>query len=252
VKESDLHEPVCRWLEGQGYVVHAEVRHCDLLARKDDDLVVVELKTAFSLSLVYQGIDRQERADSVYLAIPVEGARKAPPRSSSMRALCRRLGLGLIVVRFLKRTVRIEVVLHPEEAAPRRSHTGRRAILREIDSRYAEFTRGGLCARDRHMSAYRQQALVTARLLEKAGESGPAGLVKAGAPANAGVILARNVYGWFDHRARGRYRLNPAGTEALGAYAKEVEVLEGRLGDGGTGGSMQLDLPPPDGSPPVG
>ena len=235
MKESALHDPVCRWLEGQGYHVHAEVEGCDVLARKDDELVVVELKAAFSLALVYQGIDRQERADSVYLAIPVEDARKAPPRFASMRALCRRLGLGLIVVRFLKRTVRIEVVLHPGEGAPRRSHVGRRAIIREIDSRYAEFTRGGLCARDRHMSAYRQQALVVAHLLGEATEASPSGLVKAGAPAITGSILSRNVYGWFDHVARGRYRLNPAGQAGLKAHAAELEVLARCVAEGREG-----------------
>lgn len=225
MKESELSEPVRRWLEGQGYTVHAEVMGCDLLARKAEELVVVELKTAFSLALVYQGIERQERSDSVYLAIGIQDARKPPPNFGPMKTLCRRLGLGLVTVRFLKRSTRVEVVLHPGDFLPRNRPSGRRAILREIDSRYSEFTRGGITTKDRRMSAYRQQALVCAHLMDQRGQSSPAALVKAGAPKKAGSILSRNVYGWFNKVAKGLYELSPEGRIALGSYAVEREVL---------------------------
>ena len=94
-----------RFLEGRGYAVKGEVRGCDVVAVRGDDEppVVVELKLAFTLSLVLQGVDRFALTDHVYLAIPARPPRKSPERGFSpahpgVRRLCRRLGLGLLAV----------------------------------------------------------------------------------------------------------------------------------------------------------
>ena len=58
-KETDLYEPIRAFLEEEGYQVQAEVKHCDIAAEKNGRLVVVELKRAFGLKLVYQGLERQ-------------------------------------------------------------------------------------------------------------------------------------------------------------------------------------------------
>lgn len=229
MKESDLHEPVSQWLRAQGYSVHAEVKDCDLVARKDEEMVVVEFKTTVSLTLIYQCLERQERCDAVYLALPVQGSRGQPARLSSLRLLCRRLGLGIILVRFLRSSTRIETVAHPGEMPPRVRHGRRESMIREIDSRYAEFTRGGISSRERHLSAFRQQSLVLARLLEIHGPSSPAALVRMGAGKGAGGILSRNILGWFDHPSRGMYALHPAGRTALDGWRDELAVLERAL-----------------------
>ena len=52
IRETDLYEPVKRYLEHQGYTVNAEVAGCDVTARKDDELVLIELKTSFSTALL--------------------------------------------------------------------------------------------------------------------------------------------------------------------------------------------------------
>ena len=51
-KETDLYEPIRAFLEEEGYQVQAEVKNCDIAAVKDGQLVIVELKKAFSLKLV--------------------------------------------------------------------------------------------------------------------------------------------------------------------------------------------------------
>ncbi len=57
--ESDLYAPVKALLEGQGYSVKGEVRGCDVVAvRGKEPPVIVELKRAFGLGLVLQGVDR--------------------------------------------------------------------------------------------------------------------------------------------------------------------------------------------------
>ena len=60
IRETELYAPIKRLLEGQGYEVKGEVGAADIVAvRGDEDPVIVELKTAFSLSLFHQAIERQ-------------------------------------------------------------------------------------------------------------------------------------------------------------------------------------------------
>jgi len=55
LRETDLYPPVKAFLEGQGYDVKGEVSDCDVVGvRDEDELVVVELKTAFNLPLILQ------------------------------------------------------------------------------------------------------------------------------------------------------------------------------------------------------
>ena len=56
-KESDLYAPVCEYFESVGYTVQAEVKNCDLVAVKDSETIIAELKTSFCLKLVYQALD---------------------------------------------------------------------------------------------------------------------------------------------------------------------------------------------------
>src|SRR5438105_12716794 len=101
--EAALYAPVKRFLERLGYEVKGEVRGCDLVARRGDEpLIIVELKLRFNLRLVLQGVDRLALTERVYLAVPRRGRRpgggmRAPERPE-IRKLCRRLGLGLILI----------------------------------------------------------------------------------------------------------------------------------------------------------
>ena len=100
MRETDLYAPVKALLEAQGYTVKAEVGPADVVAvRGDEPPVVVELKTGFSLSLVHQAIARQSITDAVYVAVPHKPGRAAWSALKNNKTLCRRLGLGLILVR---------------------------------------------------------------------------------------------------------------------------------------------------------
>src|SRR5215211_6822143 len=99
--EASLYLPVKRFLENLGYAVKGEVRGCDLVARRGDEPpVIVELKLRFNLALVLQGIDRLALSEHVYVAVPrpPRTARGLAPEATEVRRLCRRIGLGLIVV----------------------------------------------------------------------------------------------------------------------------------------------------------
>src|SRR3954468_24623628 len=110
--ESDLYAPVKALLEGQGYSVKGEVRGCDVVAvRGKEPPVIVELKRAFGMALVLQGVRRLAVSDAVYLAV---GA--WPNKLRDVSNLCRRLGLGLMIVD----KNRVDILLDPAPYKPRK------------------------------------------------------------------------------------------------------------------------------------
>lgn len=203
--ETELYAPVKALLEGQGFTVKGEINGCDVVGvRGDEPPVVVELKRTFGLGLVFQGIDRLAMTDAVYLAV---GA--WPTRPAEARRLCRRLGLGLIVVTH----GRVEVVVDPVPYRPRKDARRAGALLREHHRRIGDPSEGGATRRP-IMTAYRQEAMRCATLLA----AGPMRIrdIRAGGDVpNAGRIVRDNVYGWFERVERGVYALTPRGTDGL-------------------------------------
>ncbi len=203
--EAALYGPVKALLEAQGYTVKGEIMGCDVVGVRDEEPpVVVELKRVFGLALVLQGIDRLALTDAVYLAV---GA--WPRRPAAVRTLCRRLGLGLIVIA----NERVEEVLDPLPYRPRKSRGRTARLLDEHRRRVGDPTCGGSVRRP-IMTAYRQEALRCAARLD----AGPATLraIRAGGDVpHAGRILQANVYGWFERVERGVYVLSPRGRRAL-------------------------------------
>jgi len=209
--ESDLYAPVKAFLEAQGYAVKGEVRGCDAVGvRGDEPPVVVELKRGFGLGLVLQGIDRLTLTDRVYLAV---GA--WPRRLAEVRRLCLRLGLGLLVVV----RGRVEVVADPVPYVPRRDRRSTALLLGEHARRRGDPSMGGTTRRP-VMTAYRQEALRCATLLEANGPMTLAALRAAGDVPAAAKILQRDVYGWFERRARGVYALSEGGRAGLDRFGR--------------------------------
>ena len=118
--EVDLYAPVKVLLESQGYVVKGEITGCDVVGlRGSEPPVVVELKRAFNLALVLQGVDRLSLTDVVYLAVGT-----SPTRPAAVRRLCRRLGLGLIVVESVGRPRSSSIRCPTDPARPGRGRRG--------------------------------------------------------------------------------------------------------------------------------
>lgn len=222
--EAELYEPVKALLVHQGYDVKGEVVDCDVVAvRGDEPPLIVELKRAFGLSLVLQGVDRLAITDAVYIAV---GTR--PRRPATVRALCRRLGLGLIVVT----RDRAEVLLDPLPYRPRPSRARAARLLGEHQRRVGDPTAGGSVRRP-IMTAYRQEALRCAALLE-AGPANLRALRAADDVPRAARILQSDVYGWFERVERGVYILSPRGRAALGEHrAASAVPRDGQDGHGG-------------------
>ena len=225
--EAALYLPVKKFLQGQGYEVKGEVRGCDLVARRGDEPpVIVELKLRFNLPLVLQGVDRLAMTERVYLAVPrperrARGGPLAPGRPE-IRKLCRRLGLGLILVGVTRKT--IEILEDPVPYRPRQAKSRALRLLDEFSRRIGDANVGGAVGVPL-VTAYRQDALRCARVLALYGPMRLAALrAVAGVPRAAG-ILQRNVYGWFDRIERGIYRLTPEGDRALSRFAEAIPAF---------------------------
>ncbi|MDT8298878.1 MAG: DUF2161 family putative PD-(D/E)XK-type phosphodiesterase, partial [Spirochaetaceae bacterium] len=183
--ETDLYPPLKAWLETQGYLVRGEVGRCDIAAEKDGELIVVELKLKPSLVLLSQAVERQEYADGVYIALPTTPERPNPPAARGLRRLLRRLGIGLVLVRFLKTRIRVEVAMHPGAGIPRRRPGRKAALIREIAGRDLDLTPGGGAGGAQKVTAYRHRCVRLAAWLSELGEASPARLRQLGAPEDS-------------------------------------------------------------------
>jgi hypothetical protein len=202
--ETDLYLPVKRHLEAQGYTVKAEVKGCDVVAVRGREIpVIVELKQALSLALLYQAVDRLTIAEHVYVAI------NRPKRGVTGDALklCRRLGLGLIVV---STAGSVEVLADPVPYAPRANTKKRGVLLKEFNARTGDPNIGGT-TRKPLMTAYRQDALKCAVHLKANGPTRIRDVKTATSVDRAANIFRDNVYGWFEKVERGVYGLSTAG-----------------------------------------
>ena len=211
--ETALYAPVKRFLEAQGFTVKGEVCGCDLVALRGDEppvVVVGELKLNFNLELVLQGVERSASCDEVWLAVRV-AARGGRENDRRVRKLCRLLGFGLLGV---FSTGRVEVLVEPGPWRPRNDKKRRARLVREHHRRNGDPAVGGT-TKIPIMTAYRQQALICAAMLQ----GGPCrtSQVKVTVP-DAPKILLHNVYGGFDRVERGVYRLTSDGAAALARW----------------------------------
>jgi hypothetical protein len=207
MRETALYPAVKAFLETQGFVVKGEICSCDVVAVRDGEpplVVITELKLSFTLELVLQAVDRLRAADQVYLA--VEGSRRGRDQNSRVYRLCRLIGVGLLTVDVIRGTV--TAVVEPLPYRPRANLPLRRRLLKEHAGR-----RGG-STRQPIMTAYRQRAVACAEALQ-AGPLRPRDLKPLA--DDAGAILRRNVYGWFDRVRPGLYRLSEIGAGSLAA-----------------------------------
>ena len=177
--ETALYAPVKRFLEAQGFSVKGEVCGCDLVALRGDEppvVVIGELKLKFNLELVLQGVERRASCDEVWLAVRV-GPRGGRENDRRVRKLCRLLGFGLLGV---FSTGRVEVLVEPTPWKPRPDRKRRARLVREHQRRNGDPVSGGM-TKVPIMTAYRQQALLCAAMLQGgpcphvAGQGGGAG-----------------------------------------------------------------------------
>ncbi len=227
MKEIELYQPVKDLLTGLGYEVKAEVAHMDVVAMKETEFVVVELKTSFTLKLLLQATQRQKLAEKVYIALPAPTGRQRFSKAfKEYEHLLRRLELGLILVHF-KEAPLAELVFKPKEynRAPVLSRNKKKsaAALKEATARHNDYNTGG--TNGKLVTVYREKALLAASYLSENGAMSVKALRELTGNESALAMLRNNHYGWFEKTDRGIYKLTAAGEIALPEYSEIIRIL---------------------------
>ncbi|QAY65024.1 DUF2161 family putative PD-(D/E)XK-type phosphodiesterase [Paenibacillus protaetiae] len=225
-KEEELYQPIKTFYEKKGYIVKSEVMHCDIVAVKENETIIVELKKTFNLALLLQGVERLRLTDKVVLA--VERNRKKSgahnQRFSDLAELCRMLGIGLMTVTLFKtKPALVEMLCEPGELPVRHARVKQKAkLLREFRERSGDYNVGGSNGR-KLVTAYREKSLKLALLIREEGPVSPSQAARATGNARCGEFLRNNYYGWFERISRGQYGLRKEGEAALIEYASVIE-----------------------------
>ena len=221
-KETDLYEPIRAFLEEEGYQVQAEVKDCDIAAVKDGQLVIVELKKAFNLKLVYQGLERQSLTEQVFVAIPRPKKGQREKAWKDMLKLLKRLELGLLTVALDSPLHTVDVVLEPSDSIAWKNRKKREKVQAELEQRQVDGNVGGMTRR-KIMTAFREKSIRLACMLEKEGQISTASLRERGLEDYIGIFV-KNYDKWFKRVEKGVYALSEKGREALENedYAKAV------------------------------
>jgi len=200
IKETDLYEPVKAYFSARGYEVKGEVGAADMVAiplgqALTAEPVIIELKTAFTLTLFHQAISRQSMSDQ---------------------------GLGMITVRMQDK--RVDVHCEPAEFKPRKMKKRKEQLLSEFETRHGDPNLGGMSSTTQ-MTSYRQGALRCAKVLHDEGACKASYVAKMAGFDKARSAMANNHYGWFEKVDRGIYGLTPAGAQALEDNAALVSSM---------------------------
>ncbi len=222
-KETDLYLPVRSFLEEEGYEVQAEVKDCDIAAVKDGQLIIVELKKAFNLKLVYQALDRQSLTEQVFVAIPRPKKGQREKAWKDMLKLLKRLELGLLTVALDSPLKTVDVVLEPSDSLAWKNRKKKERLQAELENRQLDTNVGGMNRR-KIMTAFREKSIRLACILEREGQVSTVSLRERGLE-DCVVLLSRNYDKWFKRVEKGVYALSETGKEALEKedFAKAVE-----------------------------
>lgn len=221
--ERDLYAPVKAYLSAQGYDVKGEVGAADIVAmRGEDDIVIVELKTGFSLSLFHQAINRQAMTDQVYICVPSMSGKAGLTAMRRNKMLARRLGIGLLTVRVSDKAV-VEHVT-PGPFTPRKYKKKTAKLIDEFQRRHGDPNAGGMTMSG-VMTTYRQGALRCAKVLHDEGACKGSYVAKMAGVEKATAMMANNHYGWFERIEKGVYGLTPDGAKALEEHAETVASM---------------------------
>jgi hypothetical protein len=213
--EKEMFLIIKEYLEALGFSVKAEVKDVDIMAVREDTILLVEMKNSFNTTLMAQGIKRNKISEIVYLAIPRPSTKVL--RSKLFKDKClilRHLELGLLLVDAKKEEV--EVILDPVQYQVRKNKKKRKQLLKEFQTRKTAYNVGGV-NKTKIVTAYRELALL-ALLYMKDQERSTKELREYTKRKKIVDILQKNYYGWFERVERGVYKITDKGQAALKTY----------------------------------
>lgn len=210
-KERDLYKPVEKYFQSLGYKVNGEVLDCDLTAYNEEDLVIVELKLAFNMTLLFQGIDRQKYTNKVYFAIPKQKRLSGYRKQMKIQKICKALNFGLIIVDSKKN---LEILEYPIDFGNVNSRY-KSKLIAEINGRSINLNIGGVTG-TKIYTAYLEKSIKIAYLISLNGEMSARTIKKEYLLEDTHKCLYNNPYKWFKKGSKkGLYSLTKAGAIAL-------------------------------------
>lgn len=222
--ERELYEPIKLYFESLEYIVNAEVKDCDVVAKKGDELIIIELKKSFSLQLLYQAMDRLVITPNVYVAIPRPNNFKRK-NVKSMIKLVKQLRIGLIFVGIETNFKNVDIVLLPDNQEKSGNKNKKRAVLKELDSRKTDLNMAGSTSKNRIITAYMEKSVALLCFMERNGQAKISQLKTLDGFENVSGILQKNFHGWFERVSRGTYKLSQKGNEFL-CNAEYLDLIE--------------------------
>lgn len=214
IKESDLYEPIKKYLTELGFEVKGEINNCDIVAQKQQQLIVIELKLTVNLTLLMQAVDRLSLTDDVYIAIPKQ-ASVYKQNNKRLKKLIARLGLGLIIVDYQAANQYVEIIHDPKDYQPRKNKRKQSALLKEFNGRQGDTQKGGSTRAKAGLTAYRQRCIRVAEYLLSVEKARGVEINKAIDEPQATQFLRANYYKWFDKVERGVYTISETGRSEL-------------------------------------
>jgi hypothetical protein len=216
MKETELYAPVKALLNTMGYYVKAEVKSVDILALNEEKSIAVELKTAVTLKLIYQAIDRQKLADQVYVAIPKTAMQSHREHFNDFELLLKRLGIGLIIVQSDIAIIKFEPKVLDIALSNSRNTRKKKTLMNEFHERINHVNVGG--TKGKVLTLYREKALLVAHALMTHPGLSTTELKHYTQIDNVQSILQKNYEGWFVKLDRAKYGINPLKTEDIKRY----------------------------------
>jgi hypothetical protein len=226
-KEKDMYLPIKNYLEKNEFKVKSEVGHCDIVAMKDENILIVEMKKSLNLELILQGIERQKLWDCVYLAVPKNYRIMKSKKWKNTCNLLKRLELGLFLITMKQDFFLVEEFIKPEpyKKNKRGIEKKKNAFLKEFNSRKYDYNTGG-SNRTKLVTAYREMAIHIGVVLKHKGPLKIKEIKLAGTDQEkTSHILQDNYYGWFNRIERGIYEINETGKKELMNYPELVSYF---------------------------
>lgn len=211
MKETDLFKPVRKLFMDLGYDVQGEILAADVFAVKEKEVVIVELKLAMTLKLIYQAIERQKVTPFVYIAAPKSALKSHQKNNPQFLLMLKKLGIGCIEVSQHEAYILCEPNMTDVKM---KISSGKKAhMMKEFNGRDQYQTLGG--TNGKKMTAYREKVLEIAKALYELKEA-PLQLIKDYTRIEkAAQILRDNYDGWFIKNEKGLFQLSPLGVQEI-------------------------------------
>jgi len=220
IYEKDLYEPIKIYFENEGYIVNSEVKDCDIVLSKEDDLIIIEMKKAISLQLVYQAIERKKITNHVYVAILYSEREKKT--FTKFANLMKIIDVGIILVNLDAIVNYIYIVAYPAKII-QKNNKKTFELIDEIENRSGNYNVSGV-NHIKLFTAYKEEALFIACILFNR----PLKLKEIKnkiSSSKVDTILSKNYYNWFKKIERGVYGITDTGIIDIEKYREITEPM---------------------------